>query len=171
MLDDDTNSLAGFFESGRSTAGFSESGRSTPNSGPGTPIPGRKRKQSDLASTTISTSKSDAVLEKALDALEKCQDDAQIFGDFIASALRELPTVEKQQELKRALNRTLLDFQDAQARYQSSHIQPDYHGHGQYPPMQYSWPGNLPLISNENPNLNATSDNITNSDGQQYLNL
>lgn len=176
------------------------SGRSTPISGPSTPVLG-KRKQFSSVSTTASKSKSESVLEKALDALEKCQDDAQIFGDFIASSLRELPTVEKQQELKRALNRTLLDFQDAQARYQTSHIQNQYqashiqtqyqasHGQTQYQAShiqtqqhesQFSWPASTvttssdsqpPLISNTNPNLNSSSLNISQFGEGEYLNL
>lgn len=100
------------------------SGRSTPLSGRST----SSTKQKGAASTATTTQlRSETVLKEALNALEKNQDDAQIFGDFIASSIRELDTVEKQQALKRTLNRALLDFQDAQNRpsYQQ-HYQPPY---------------------------------------------
>lgn len=85
------------------------SGTTTPNSGRSTPASKRK--------LGPAPSRSEAVLEQALDALQNCQeDDAQIFGNFIASSIRELDTLPKQQALKRALNRTLLDFQDDQHR-------------------------------------------------------
>lgn len=101
------------------------SGTSTPVSGRSTPALSSKRKIG-ASTSSQSQSRSEAVLEKALDALEKAQDDAQIFGDFIASSIRELDTVDKQQALKRALNRALLDFQDAQsqASYQAPYQQP-----------------------------------------------
>ena len=60
--------------------------------------------------------------QKALTNLGQFQDDAQIFSDFVASSIREIPKKSKQQELKRALNRTLLDFQETEAQTQSLNI-------------------------------------------------
>lgn len=102
-------------------------------------------------------------MEKALDALEKAQDDAQIFGDFIASSIRELDSVDKQHALKRALNRALLDFQDAQhqAPYQASY-QPPYQTQYQATPFAStlnpttsSSHSQLPPFSTINQNLDS----------------
>lgn len=50
-----------------------------------------------------------------METLKQAQDDAQIFGDFIASAIREMPSKEAQQNMKRALTRTLLSVQETEA--------------------------------------------------------
>lgn len=88
---------------------------------------GKRKRAAPTASTTSqSKSRPEDVLEKALDSFAKFQDNAQIFGDFIASSIRELPTIEKQQELKRALNRALLAFQDSQSQQTQYRTRDEY---------------------------------------------
>lgn len=121
-------------EQERNPSGMSGiSGASTPVSGRSTPI--SKRKIGSVQTSSLPSS----ALAQALDSLNKTLDDAQIFGDFVASSIRELDSVEKQQALKRALNRALLDFQDAQhqAPYQAPYRAP--------PQAPY------PFASNSNP--------------------
>lgn len=158
-MDDDA------IESGMSGANTPVSGRSTP----------ALTKRKFGAVSTPTQSRSESVLKEALNALEKCQDDAQIFGDFIASSIRELETVDKQQALKRALNRALLDFQDAQHRtsyqppYQAPYQQPyqqPYQGSSYTSPNQTLGPSNsqLPSFANND----ALSDALS---SQTYQNL
>lgn len=125
-----------------------------------------KRKIDEASKST--TSRADSVLKDALDALEKNQDAAQIFGDFIASSIRELDTEEKQQALKRALNRTLLDFQDEQYRstQQQSHQQSYQPA---YQPPTYSLPTHSQLPSYNTINPNTGSQNPF--DLQTYTNM
>lgn len=92
---------------------------SEPSSGvPATKLPSRKKRKEN----------NDAVaqeIEKAVHVLNQPNDDAQIFGDYVASELRQLRNQANRRTLKRLINEAIMRVSDLDAsefQPQSFHI-------------------------------------------------
>lgn len=61
--------------------------------------------------TTKKRKKEDEALDRALSVLDK-SDDATIFGDFVAAAIRNMRSNARKRELKRKIQRIVLDMEE-----------------------------------------------------------
>lgn len=61
--------------------------------------------------TSKKRKKEDEVLERALSVLDN-SDDAAIFGDFVAAAIRNMRSEARKRELKRKIQRIILDMEE-----------------------------------------------------------
>lgn len=61
--------------------------------------------------TSKKRKKEDEALERALSVLDK-SDDAAIFGDFVAAAIRNMRSEARKRELKRKIQRIILDMEE-----------------------------------------------------------
>lgn len=61
--------------------------------------------------TSKKRKKEDEALERAISVLDK-SDDAAIFGDFVAAAIRNMRSEARKRELKRKIQRIILDMEE-----------------------------------------------------------
>lgn len=75
-------------------------------------ISGKKKKAAEM--------EEEAALKTAIDVLKKPQDDYSVFGDYVASELRQLRSDENRKKLKRTITKAIIEMGEMEDQQYSS---------------------------------------------------